>query len=155
MENNMYPRDSAVIYKTSVDTVLKMKGSPELQGRLATAILQYACYGKYDEAGKDGVLDALMTPIMFSSDNTAQRYDAAVENGKKGGVKSRVDAKAIYEFVRVQKNTQVKAAEVFGYSQKQISRKIKEYEDSLKSNAIVEEPTIDPTEPISIKDWKF
>ena len=45
----MYPRESGVLYKSAVDSILALNNDRKLQGEYAAAVLEYLIYGQYAE----------------------------------------------------------------------------------------------------------
>ena len=75
-------KDSGVIYKSFVDAVRVL--DPETQLEAYNAYYAYLFDGE-DYTGDNAMVKALMLMAKPSIDKAQNRYDAAVENGRKGG----------------------------------------------------------------------
>ena len=89
-------KDSGMIYKSFVDAVRKLDAETQMEAMFAYC--DYLFDG-IEYEGDNPVVDALLTVMKPSMDKANNRYDAAVENGKKGGApKGNSNAKKQPEF---------------------------------------------------------
>lgn len=145
----MYPRESGVLYKSAVDSILALNNDRKLQGEYAAAVLEYLIYGQYTEKGNNPVVDALMQQQIYNIDAAAGRYEAAKENGTKGGNKARVTDQEVYDYV-MEGHTHNEAAEHFGYTTRTIRTKV----SSVRKKLGV--PDVEPVMPEKVNgEWKF
>ena len=75
-------KDSGVIYKSFVDAARKLDDQTRLEAM--DAYFDYL-FEDTEYEGGNPVVDALMTIMKPSIDKAGNRYEAACENGKKGG----------------------------------------------------------------------
>lgn len=75
-------RDSFVIFKNWAEAIEKLP--EELQLECYKALAYYGLHGEKPE-GMSAITDALLTSFSVGLENSICRYNASVENGKKGG----------------------------------------------------------------------
>lgn len=79
----MKTKETFVMYKSYIDAVNKVKNN-DAKLELLLAICNYSLTGVEPEFNSD-VADIVFTAIKPSIDGASKRYEASVENGKKGG----------------------------------------------------------------------
>lgn len=126
-----FPRDRNIVNKTQVDSMLAITDE-QLRKDYAEALLTYLIYGKYKPNPK---LKALMTQQEAYINGVVERYDGAVENGKKGGRPTKSNEMAVYQYVEVEGHNKKEAAEEFGISVKTVGR----YIDKAKAQILEEQ----------------
>lgn len=77
----MEEKTSFVFYKTYYDAIKELDTDSQVQ--MYDAIMQYALYG--NEIELDNHLRPIFVLIKVGLDNASRRYEASVNNGKKGG----------------------------------------------------------------------
>lgn len=94
--NKQVINKSFVFYATNLEVIEQLENDyPELAQKLLRAIIEYGIYGEYDS--NDPILKSYMALIGCGIDKAKERYNKAVENGKKGGRPSTIDKdKIIY-----------------------------------------------------------
>lgn len=120
--------NSFVFYATNLQAVEELeKAYPDLAAELLRAIIDYGIYGEYDNSNP--VIAAMMVNIGFGIDKAKDRYQAAVENGKKGGRPSIELNEAEVIEKKQELKTWKKVAEYFGVSE----QTLKNYRDRWKN----------------------
>lgn len=102
---------SFVWYESFTNSIKELKAQDEhLAFLLFEAISDYGLNGSYDES--NAIINAVMSNIKIDIDNAQKRYNASVENGKKGG--------------RPKKGTDDEFAELYyaGYTKAEICAKL-------------------------------
>lgn len=123
-----------VFYATFLDSIeaLEKGDEPERAVKLMKAIINYGINQTYDDS--DVVVNAMMPQIKFAIDNAKNRYDDAVENGKKGGAKKKYDDAEIVRMVIEQKMTHKAVSEALGCNTKTVQRAMREYKNRTKQD---------------------
>lgn len=94
---------SFVWYESFYDAVMELEEQDEhLALALAKAIMEYGLFHEYDDS--NAVVNAIMAGIEISIDNAQKRYNACVENGKKGGRNQKVPQEVFDEALRAGKS---------------------------------------------------
>ena len=76
--------NSFVFYATFLETIERLdNSSKELGNELMRAVIDYGIYGEYDNSNP--IIDACMASIVHGIDSAKNRYEKAVEDGRKGG----------------------------------------------------------------------
>jgi predicted DNA-binding protein (UPF0251 family) len=121
-----------VFYATFLDSIelLEKGNETERANKLMKAIINYGINKTYDQS--DAVVNAMMSQITHAIDNAKNRYDDAVENGKKGGAKKKYDDSEIIRLVIEEKMTHKAVAEQLGCSAKTVQRAVADYKNRTK-----------------------
>lgn len=121
-----------VFYATFLDSIeaLEKGNEPERAIKLMRAIIDYGINKTYDQS--DAIVNAMMPQITHAIDNAKNRYDDAVENGKKGGAKKKYDDAEIVRMVIEQKMTHKAVSEALGCNTKTVQRAMREYQKKTK-----------------------
>ena len=161
---DIYPRNSAVVYRTVVDNILEMKNEPEIQRKFALAYLQYLMYGHHDYED-DTVIHGLMKQPGILADQSAVRYDKAKVDGASGGAvtkgkRERWTNEDVYQYYKVENHDLEETAKHFGYSKRTVQDKCKKYIDSVRQNVEAEIKETDKADVVEVPmqvngEWRF
>ena len=132
--------DSFIFYQTFWQAYMNLKGKPTENGKynaenemraykFLELICKYGIEGKYEEG--DPYYDALMASVVFGIDRATDRYNQAIENGKKGGAPPKYDKQAIVEYVK-SGHTHKEASERFKCNIRTVGRYMSEDREEMK-----------------------
>ena len=137
-------KDSAIIYE-SVYKTIELIPDTELKWEAIKGILRYGFYG--DELSSDNPLVEMVYTSAFPSlRNAVERYERAVENGKKGGRPTEVSTEKIIQ-MKNKGMTNKQIADETGCSIKNIEKRITAYNKTNPTN-----PTNPPLTPLVCRD---
>ena len=116
--------ESFVFYRTWVDSInILRKIDKDLALEAYDAIVNYGLNGEIYEGNL--MVQAVLPSIMQGIDNAKERYQKAVENGKKGGRPTKINGSEVVK-LRNEGKTQKEIAEKLGCSERTVSRKLNE-----------------------------
>lgn len=124
-------KDSAIIYE-SVYKTIELIPDTELKWEAIKGILRYGFYG--EELSSDNPLVEMVYTSAFPSlRNAVERYERAVENGKKGGRPTEVSTEKIIQ-MKNKGMTNKQIADETGCSIKNIEKRITAYNKTNPTN---------------------
>lgn len=115
----MEKRKSFVVYDSFLD-MIEIVPDKEDKLQLALAMLKYGL-GREDMELDNPYLNAMFTGIKANIDAAQNRYDKAVESGKRGGRPSSISKEEIQE-LKAEGKTQKQIAEMLGISERTVRR---------------------------------
>ena len=124
-------KDSAIIYE-SVYKTIELIPDTELKWEAIKGILRYGFYG--EELNSDNPLVEMVYTSAFPSlKNAVERYERAVENGKKGGRPAEVSMEEIIQ-MKNEGMTNKQIADKMGCTVKNIENRITSYKKNNPNN---------------------
>ena len=130
--NKEIKNDSFVFYATNLEVIESLEqANAELANEFMRAIIEYGIYGEYDS--KNPMVQVLMIQAGFGIDKAKDRYNAAVENGKKGGrPKVNLNEQEVLE-KKKELGTWKETAQYFGVDEKTLRKQRKTWEETQEA----------------------